>query len=407
LFGWEAIGDLDIDGDRKPDLVVGAERDGTRLPNQPWPGGIYAYSNQGRLLYHLVDLPNLNYLGYRLARVGDVDSDGCDDFAASALEPTQGVVLLFSGKTGKLILKAYGELDGVIGRTLTGCGDIDGDGIPDFASGTAPSLGERGMVRAWSGRTGKTVHTWYAKSQKQYANGFGWVLGIDDADLDGVPDLLIANDEPDQASSGAWVVATYSGRDGTRLLRHRVTEVSGGEIATGGAQAGSSPFPVYVLLTQNLKGCERGCTDVGRITMYRAVPSGVQQFGLACRGTLPTEPRIGIRSVEPASTRIHLSGGEPGGTGVFVAGLSRTSWLGWPLPFPLAPFGFPNCSLFTSVEVAIPIPLGTGGLSAGYGAVDIPLALTATGTALHGQWLVLRAQTNTPGGASDVMRWRH
>jgi hypothetical protein len=142
--------------------------------------------------------------------------------------------------------------------------------------------------------------------------------------------------------------------------------------------------------------------------MYRLSPAGAETFGLPCPGNLPSMPRIGIRRYESiAGTRIQLSGGAPGGTGVLVVGLSRTSWLGWPLPFPLSPFGFPSCSLFTAVDLAIPAPIGSGpGNQAGYGFIDVPHLLGANGTPLHAQWLVLQPPAAAPGGASDAIRWR-
>lgn len=402
LFGHHMAGDLDVDGDGKPDLVVGAERGGTRIPNQPWPGAIYVYSNQGKLLYTLVDLPGIYYLGRSVAKVGDVDSDGCDDFVSGAIE-NEGVVMLFSGKTGKLLHKVYGELDGAIGYSVTGCGDIDGDGVPDFAAGTSDGFGECGLVRAYSGRTGKTLYSWRNPRNRCQA-GFGaQINGTTDVDLDGVRDLLVVNADYDYTSI-AGSVGMYSGRDGNRFLLHRIEDVGGQNLVVLPPQGGS-PFPLYACRGQYIP--PNYSTDVGRVMMFRATPPGVVPYGLACQGNQASAPRIGIRTVEPKSTRLHLSGGEAGGVGVLLAGVSRTSWSGIPLPFPLSQFGFPSCVLLTSVEAAVPITLGTTGLAAGYGYFDIPLPLSATGLPLHGQWLTLRPSTNGPGGASDALLWRH
>jgi len=50
---------------------------------------------------------------------------------------------------------------------VSGVGDLDGDGPPDFAASTAGSFGERGMVCALSGLSGKTLFTWYSPMGNQ------------------------------------------------------------------------------------------------------------------------------------------------------------------------------------------------------------------------------------------------
>src|SRR5688572_23309696 len=214
-FGFHLAGDLDTDGDGARDLVVSAER------QNGFTGAIHVYANNGTLRYTIANQPGLTYLGRSLAKVGDVNGDGCDDFAAGAVG-TVGMVLVFSGLTGAELRRGLGDNDGVLGWSVTGCGDMNGDGVPDFAGGTSGGFGERGMVRVFSGGNANTIYTWWSPSAQQYGNGFGdTILGGADVDRDGVPDLVLANADATPVQTGTYVAA-YSGRDGSRLFLHQL-----------------------------------------------------------------------------------------------------------------------------------------------------------------------------------------
>jgi hypothetical protein len=394
-FGLAILGSLDVDGDRRPDLVVGAFQENNRL------GAIYVYSNSGALLYRLTALPNLNSIGWTLAKVGDVDADGCDDFVSGAFETVAnvGVAVLFSGRTGKVLTIGYGDPDGVLGASVTGCGDLDGDGVPDFAASTGGNFGQRGLVRAFSGRTGGALFTWVSPTVTQYGNSFGYAIASEvDLDRDGVSEVLIAA-PPSSSGTGDFALLIYSGRDGSRI-----SYVAGRIWASNTTlrpQPGS-PFPVFAARGQ------ASVPEIGRVMMYRGAATGVQAFGASCRGTLASDPRIGIRDVGGTSTRLHLSGAPPGSPAALVLGLSRTSYAGIPLPMPLQPFGFPGCLLYTSPDLFLMTNTGSAGVARGYAFVDVPIPLATPGTfTLYGQWLSFGSGPTWPGGVTEALLWRH
>ena len=86
-------------------------------------------------------------LGYALTSMGDLDGDGCDDFAVGARthgqgQGGQGQVRVYFGfgaacahAQPKMIALAPGLANSRVGTSLAGGQDADGDGIPDLVVG--------------------------------------------------------------------------------------------------------------------------------------------------------------------------------------------------------------------------------------------------------------------------------
>jgi len=387
-FGYALVGDFNLDGDGKPDVMVSD----TRVQ----PGGaIYAYSNNGTLLYTVLGTQKM-LLGISLAKVGDADGDGRDDFVAGAYDVDDlGRALLISGATGRIIHTGRGELPGdYTGYSLTGCGDLDGDGVPDFASGGDDFFSARGAVRLFSGRTGEVIDTVTGPGLR---NGFGAALaGGNDFDQDGVPDLVVG-------AVGIFSIFVISGRDRSVLYSERGTYQLGRDVAALKPQPGG-PFPFFFLPNG---GYYVNPGSYGQMRCFRGAPKGVQVFGAPFRGTEPKFPKIGLRDLGPNGVRIHLSGAPPGRPAALLIGFSQMTWIGQPLPLALYPFGFPDGSmLYTSVETMIGVTTGTNGIAKGYAFVDLPLRPTSPGlVTVHAQWLCFDA-SNRPAAFSQAISWR-
>ena len=390
-LGYALAGDLDLDGDRKPDVIVSD----TRVS----PGGaIYAYSNNGTLLYTVLGTQEL-LLGVSLAKVGDVNGDGKDEFVSGAYDVDNlGRALLISGADGRILQTGRGELPGdYTGYSVTGCGDLDGDGAPDFASGGDTFFSARGAVRVFSGRTGNVLYTLTGPSP--LSDGFGTSLaGGHDFDQDGVPDLVIGAPGVIQYS-GVFVI---SGRD-RAVLYQEAGSYNVGDFVSASRAAPGSPFPLF-FLPQWWYYANPGWS---RTRCFRGAPKGVQVFGAPFRGTLPAFPKIGLRNLGSNGVRIHLSGAEPGRPAALLLGWSRSTYLGQPLPMPLYPLGFPDGSmLYTSIDAMVGVTTGTTGIASGYAYVDLPLRPTDPGSlTIHAQWLCFDA-AHRPAAFSQAISWR-
>jgi len=133
-----------------------------------------------------------NELGLYLALLGDVDGDGIQDFAASRLTPQQAPdvvsrIDIFSGKTGTLI-RSLLRLAGVVQMP-----DLDGDGDPELGA-----VGPEGL-NVISPRTGEV---WYKTRAPFGIHGVsGPALTLPDLDGDGVGEFAYGDPKADFADN--------------------------------------------------------------------------------------------------------------------------------------------------------------------------------------------------------------
>src|SRR5262249_32021916 len=108
-------------------------------------------SSGSELLFRLDGQASDTLFGSAVTSIGDVDGDGVPDFAVGApltLGPggdgyLDGRVLVYSGASKALLL----ELNplrhrGFFGGTLAAAGDLDGDGVPDLIIGAPYTPGD-------------------------------------------------------------------------------------------------------------------------------------------------------------------------------------------------------------------------------------------------------------------------
>ena len=130
------------------DLMIGANYAGTS--NR---GKAYVYSGaDGGLLYEEEGEADLDWFGSSVSGVGDVNGDGKDDFiigANRAKTSHQGKAYVYSGADGSLIWSEEGEAaDNAFGHSVSGVGDVNGDGKDDFIVG-AYNAGTSGQGKAY------------------------------------------------------------------------------------------------------------------------------------------------------------------------------------------------------------------------------------------------------------------
>ncbi|MBI4881213.1 MAG: FG-GAP repeat protein [Planctomycetes bacterium] len=149
--------------------------------------------------------------GQRVSGAGDVNGDGYPDFLVAAPAcpvsgPGSGLVMLYSGQDGTGLYPLIADTAGdSFGRSLSDLGDANGDGFADVLVGAPSDYPDTtlGYARIFSGSTGITLHTWYAASM--YDSFGASVSGAGDLNNDGFPDLLVGasmNDAAGQVDSG-------------------------------------------------------------------------------------------------------------------------------------------------------------------------------------------------------------
>ena len=165
---------------------------------------------------------NDNAFGFYVNNCGDLNGDGVGEYLigspGDAKEGKQvGGVQVRSGKDGRLLFQLYGKHEASnFGRIALGVGEVDGDGVDDFAVGAtreSAEVEECGSLRIYSGACGKVIHEWFGSEP---FDKFGRSLAIlDDADKDGISEILVGGYQPNGLhDKGRGYVRLYSGQCG-------------------------------------------------------------------------------------------------------------------------------------------------------------------------------------------------
>ncbi len=121
-----------------------------------------------------------------LRDVGDLDSDGVTDFAIG--NPLQGTVTVHSGATGAVVLSLSGSSDDSFGFSVDGAGDVNGDGTQDLL------VAEDDRVTLFSGSSGAALFR-HANPLSGSVHGSG-LAGLGDLDADGLSEYAVASPMP-------------------------------------------------------------------------------------------------------------------------------------------------------------------------------------------------------------------
>jgi FG-GAP repeat protein len=213
-FGISVAGAGDVDRDGHADVIVGAHGNDS---NGVDCGAAYVYSGKdGRRIHSFFGVTSGDLLGYSVAGVGDVNRDGFADVIVGApLSVTRnqrGFVRVFSGMDGKILYSLNGpEKNDSFGHSVSGAGDVNRDGYPDFIVGASGSDSSTRIATAhvFSGIDGTILYTFRGDSMN---DRFGEsVSGAGDVNRDGYADLVVG------ARMGGFA-RVFSGQDGKPLL---------------------------------------------------------------------------------------------------------------------------------------------------------------------------------------------
>jgi hypothetical protein len=220
----------DINGDGHSDVLVGAPCAGTTGAES---GAAYVFSGaDGTVLRTFAGHAAGDHLGIGTAAVGDLDHDGITDVAVAATDAGtkhRGVVSVFSGRSGKQLLRLTG---GPMTMDLgwffvAGVGDVDRDGTPDIYAGDfdagAMNGNFRGAAIVFSGATGKKLYVFRGATPNA---GAGPGRGAGDIDRDGVPDIVVGSYTSSDGAPLAGRVDVYSGRTG-RPIQTYISSIAG------------------------------------------------------------------------------------------------------------------------------------------------------------------------------------
>jgi VCBS repeat protein/FG-GAP repeat protein len=213
-LGTVVVGIDDVDGDKKPDLLIG----------DMWNSKAYVYSSNGTLIYTLQGASGSFQWCTSAAACGDLDGDGVRDFVIgdpyytpTSTFPYPGAAHAFSAKTGTELFLFAGQNGDQLGRHVAGLGDIDGDGIPDLAMSNDSAAGTgvyRGSVIVASGADGSKI--WSNEGEQDWEQIGSALIGLGDFDRDGVDDYAVG--AMYGGLNGQGLVRIYSGATGGKIF---------------------------------------------------------------------------------------------------------------------------------------------------------------------------------------------
>ncbi|TAH34529.1 MAG: hypothetical protein EYC70_16475 [Planctomycetota bacterium] len=263
-FGSSLDGLGDVNGDGWPDVIVGAS--GTNLPVVN-AGAAYVLSGRdATTLYTLRGYELDDLLGTAVTGAGDINQDGLADFAVAAPQAFGvGAVQVYSGQTGQTMLFLHSPA-----TRLARAGDHDGDGRPDLIAGNpAAEAGFpfAGSAVVYSGWTGAVLRSFQGSSAQMWLGCA--VAGLGDLDGDGSSELLVGAYGDDRAGPEAGSVTVYSCDDfvlsgpfpglagaGNTLIVNGATPFQPVVFAFG-TQLGSTGVPGCGILSLNIRPVQR------------------------------------------------------------------------------------------------------------------------------------------------------
>ena len=212
-YGAAMAGAGDVNGDGYGDIAVGASADegraflylgaATGLADDPiWTAdGNEVQTN----------------LGASLASAGDVDADGYDDVVVGAAARAD----LYMGSAGGLEPAAAwtateGTDDAGFGRSVSGAGDVDGDGYADVVAGALlfdDAFGDDGAAFAYAGSSNgpSADPEWSVTGHQAGAHLGASVAGAGDVNADGYDDVAVGAPAYDAAFVDNGRVTVYLG----------------------------------------------------------------------------------------------------------------------------------------------------------------------------------------------------
>jgi hypothetical protein len=389
----------DCDGDGLPEFVAGWT---------PFPGTGHVSVFEGlQELYRLTGPPGEILYGVEVSSLGDVDGDGCGDFAVGAPGIarddvcTLGGVWVHSGRDGRLLYHLEGMVHSEFGRSIASPGDLTGDGIPDLVV-AAPTWGARhcvdvgqGRIRFYDGPTG----TWlgdFDPPQVPMAV-FGSVAmdltEVGDLNGNGFGDIAcwFLAVWPNPSGSQRHIMAVDGGaRDAIYVVASQPTCTAYGDNIFPAGDENRDGFPEF---TSSLACGSLG----GRLDILSGAPIGVKAVGEPCVDKTAPRPRIGASGVPKLGTTftLYLSEITPRQRAVLVLGSSLSKRESRP----------GSCGLLVQAQQFIPATPTAVRAGEGVARVDLALPNDATliGTPFYAQWLVApsSARAATAGG----QRW--
>ncbi len=212
----------DVNGDGVDDLIAGAALDNKNGNNS---GSARVLSGADGTVLHLFEGDSAEDLfGFSVSGAGDVNGDGFADLIVGAPSDdnngtNSGSAQVFSGADGSVLYSFNGDSAGdEFGAAVSGGGDVNGDGVSDLIVGIRGDDNNgvnSGSVRVFSGADGSVL---YNSDGDSAGDEFGFaVSNTGDVNGDGFADLIVGASGDDNTGLNSGSARVLSGTDGSAL----------------------------------------------------------------------------------------------------------------------------------------------------------------------------------------------
>ena len=194
----------------------------------------------GSSWFEIPGIEQFGLAGSAVCGLGDANGDGVPDLVVCApYEDSNGTdsgtVYVHSGLDGSIIRSHTGDATSDrLGLVAVSLGDINGDGIGDYAASTPYGNSGRGMLRVWSGASGSEIYTRLGTEvDAQFASA---VCTVDDLTGDGRPEIAIGAPNSDLIATDAGLVILINGATGALVtqLPSSIGQLRGSALADAG-----------------------------------------------------------------------------------------------------------------------------------------------------------------------------
>ncbi|GEM_PF-3320779 len=274
-FGWQVsiVGDVNNDG--TDDILASSQSN--------YSFSYLFYGSENPQVNHNVKVGNgeqYSNFGYSIAKAGDIDNDGFDDFIIS--EPDvgsdlRGKVYLYKGSAvpdNTEDATYIGEVtNNKFGNDVSIVGDINGDGTDDF------------IVSSWGGNSTPYVYCYLGSKNPTEAvrladveglNGFGsYVSGVGDVNNDGYNDFIVGGSFEIVDGSNDWIEKAYLYLGGNDLDNMTIVKFEGemshdsfGKSVSDAGDVNNDGYDDFIIGAPHAKGGSGNINFVGKAYLY-------------------------------------------------------------------------------------------------------------------------------------------
>lgn len=196
-LGISVAGLADINTDGKAEVIAGTYlADSGKLKDA---GSAFVFSSEAGnpVRFAKAGMAAGDYFGYSVSGTGDVNNDGVPDFIVGAYKADvgklkdAGTAYVYSGVDGGLLKQFDGaSKGGNFGFSVSAAGKVNDDAFADVAIG-APKTDGKGALFVYSGDKDQGYKELFNKRDRVKGEGFAYAVGSMDANGDKVGDIIV------------------------------------------------------------------------------------------------------------------------------------------------------------------------------------------------------------------------